>query len=98
MRAILIMFPTYVDATVLDISMSGAVLLLDEPFNLARGTPCTLRVLTPYGRQAVELEAAVSSSEEDVRLGLALDPVPPRAEDALRRLIDDAHAHREPAY
>lgn len=93
-RAILIMFPTYVDATLLDISMDGALLLLDEPFSLGRGTPCTLRVLTADGHQAVELEASVIYSEQDLRLGLALNPVPPSAAPALRRLIEANPAHQ----
>jgi hypothetical protein len=86
--AILTLFPIYHDATLIDLSMRGALVELDIAATIDLGAPCTLRVLGNEGRQVLEVEALTAYCSADGRVGLELVQLAPGVMNALRRLIE----------
>jgi hypothetical protein len=86
--AILTLFPAYHDATLIDLSMRGALVELDNAAAIAEGVPCTLRVLGNEGRQVLEFDAVTAFCNADGRVGLEIVQLAPGVEHALRRLIE----------
>jgi len=87
-RGMLILFPRFVDAVLLDYSLHGARILLGEGCAIETGERCALRILSPEGRQLIEIEAACAHRDTGPHLGLAFRDVTPGVERALRAIYD----------
>ena len=85
---LLLLPPAYIDATVIDLSASGALIELDNPLQLPLGAHCALRLLSDNGRQLVEFGATVARHDGDRRIALKATFLSPGARGALQRLLE----------
>jgi len=84
----LILFPRFVDALLLDYSLHGTRILLREGCAIETGERCALRILSPEGRQLIEIEAVCAYGDTGGYIGLAFTDVTPGVERALRAIYD----------
>lgn len=63
-NAILVCGRHYIDVSLLDISLQGAIVQMREPVSLAPGLSCALRVLSAGGYQVFEAEAVIARFSE----------------------------------
>ena len=85
-RAILILFPRFLDVTLVSLSLSEALVVPDRAWSVESGQACALRIVSAEGWQLIEVEAEVTSTEPYVRL--ALTNVGPGLAQALHPLLD----------
>jgi len=86
-KAILILLPCIVEATLIDISLTGAHVVLDHGFDIQTGQSCVLRIVNAQGRQVIAVDASVYW-KSDEQVGLALTNVTAGMEHALRAMIE----------
>ena len=87
-HALILQPASYFDATVLDISVDGALIEVPGACRIVRGAVCTLRLLSESGRQLLEVETEVVRVAGDHRIGVKTHNLSSGARDALQRLID----------
>jgi hypothetical protein len=85
---LLLLPPAYIDATVIDLSLSGALIELNDALQLPRGAHCALRLLSENGRQLVEFSATVVRHASTRRIALKATSLSPGAHGSLQRLLD----------
>jgi hypothetical protein len=88
--AVILLPAGYANATVLDISLTGALIEIANLRRVPRGATCALRLLSDSGRQLVEVEAAVVRYAGDRHVALKTCNLSPGAYGALSRLIETA--------
>jgi hypothetical protein len=86
-KGILILFPRFIDVSLIDISLTGAHVYLTEAQEINKGLPCSLRIVSPGEHQVVEVEA-VSAYQDAGYIGLTLLNVTPGIEKAMRTLVE----------
>jgi hypothetical protein len=89
-EAVILLPAGYINATVLDISLTGALIEIANLRRVPRGGTCALRLLSDNGRQLVEVEAAVVRYAGDRHIGLKTCNLSPGAYGVLSRLIETA--------
>ena len=82
---LLLLPPAYIDATVIDLSLSGE---LNDALQLPRGAHCALRLLSDNGRQLVEFGATVVRHASARRIAFTATNLSPGAHGSLQRLLD----------
>jgi hypothetical protein len=86
--AVILLRAEYINATVLNISLAGALIEIENHRRVPRGGACALRLLSDNGRQLVEIEVAVVRYAGDRRVALKTCNLSPGAYGALSRLIE----------
>jgi hypothetical protein len=86
-RGILILLPHFVDVTIIDMSLSGAHIIVDGSCKIKAGQVCSLRIVNSDERQVIEVEATMAYHRES-HVGLALRNVTPGIETALRKVVE----------
>ena len=86
-NAVLIHLPRLYEATLIDISVHGALVGPKGNVETRIGDKTRLRVLTEKGNQAFEVEAFVVHRSEQ-GIGLEIDSIDEHAKSGLRRLIE----------
>jgi hypothetical protein len=86
-RGILILLPNFVDVTIIDMSLSGAHIVVSGLFQIKAGQHCSLRILNSDERRVIEVEASMAYKREG-HIGLTLRNVTPSIEKALRNMVE----------
>ena len=86
-RGILILRPRIVEVALLDISSSGAHVVLDQACDVQMGQYGSLRILNSTGRHILEVDASVHWNSAN-HVGLALTNITPGIERALRTMVE----------
>lgn len=82
------MLPNVVKVTIIDLSLTGAHIVIEGSTIIQVGRNCSLRIDTPEGRRLIELEASALSRDADGHVGLMWCNVTPSAEEALRKIVE----------
>lgn len=85
-NAVLIYLPRLYEATLIDISLHGALVGLKGAADIGVGDQARLRVLNDKGNQAFEVDTLVAHRSEQ-GIGLAINAIDRHAESWVQRLI-----------
>jgi hypothetical protein len=86
-NAVLIRLPRIYEATLIDISVHGALVRLENDVEIGIGDQTRLRVLTERGNQAFEVDAVVVHRSEQ-GIALEINAIDHHALSTLHRLIE----------
>ena len=87
-KGILNVSSNVVKATIIDLSLTGAHIVVDGSTVIQVGRKCSFHIVTAEDRRPIALEASAVSRDADGHVGLAWFNVTPSVEEALRKIVE----------
>lgn len=85
-KGILILVPEYFDVVLIDLSINGAHIILQETCDIRAEQHCALRIVNPRGRQLIEVEAVLAYRNPDGHAGVAFRAMTASIEREIRTI------------
>jgi hypothetical protein len=88
-KAILVVPPfVVVDVTIIDLSLSGAKIIIDGHRVVQIGRKCSLHIVSPEGRKLQKIEASAANRNAEGQVGLVWGNLTPGADKILRKIVN----------